>query len=411
MKRALSPSLMGWRGPSSPSLARPRTDSQRSISPSLLPRPPPLPIKHLVVIHVQTATSLRAPLFPADEKTTIAYMKQHGKRNEYRVSEVDCDGRMFADCSNCTRGRFLDIIQFAPPDNLRNSRFRPAFFDALQSYSVAYDQGNIEEARKWRKKVEELRNGQCPSCQKTPGYLSPADQACKDEYNRMRKEACTRNDGCANPDCVERGDQAWCVLQGDHIHTANDPNPEKRKTWRLSDYTFWSGHGGVPAMRAEEAKEIQWSCGFCHALEKTGKQANRYPNPLTMPDGKSKGTPEEVAQYYAKRHAVVTYPKRIYVDVRKRSIGCCLHCKRSDVAGQEWAFHWDHLDESTKMKGTDTLAGKNGGVCGLVANSSPTAALDAPGFRAILDEEMAKCDLLCTPCHHRKTNHYPPRVL
>ena len=165
MKRALSPSLRACGGPSSPSLARPRTESPRSISPSLLPRPPPLPdlpIKHLVVIHVQTVPSLRVALFPAEEKTTIAYAKQNGKRYEYRRSEVDCDGRMFADCSNCTRGRFLDIIQFAPPDNLRNSRFRPAFFDALQSYSVAYDQGNIEEAGEWRKESGGIEGWKVP---------------------------------------------------------------------------------------------------------------------------------------------------------------------------------------------------------------------------------------------------------
>ena len=419
MKRALSPSLLEWSGPSTPSslsLSRPRVEPPRPISPSLLPRPPPtppLPIKHLVAILIDTAPSGREPLFPEAERRTVAYKKYRGKRWEYRLSEVDSDGRIYADCSKagCKRGCLLDMIQFAPPDNLNNSRRLPAFFEALKSFSIAYGRGNLEEARKCRTKVEELRNAKCPSCQHPPGYRSPAEQACKDEYDRMRKVACAKNGGCANPDCVERGDQAWCVLQGDHLHTINDPDRTKRKKERLSYYKWWSGNGGVPAMRAEQAKGMQYLCGFCHALEPTGKQAKRCSDPATMPEGKRSGTPEEVTQYKAKWNAVVVYPKQRYVDKRKQAIGCCQRCERSDVEGQEWCFHFDHRDESTKLVGKETLAGESGGVAGLVSNNAKRAALDAPGFQKILDDEMEpKCDLLCVNCHHRKTWGYPSRV-
>jgi len=37
------------------------------------------------------------------------------------------------------------------------------------------------------------------------------------------------------------------------------------------------------------------------------------------------------------------------------------------------------------MKGEGTLAGKVGGVAGLVHKHAKRAALDAPGFRAVLD--------------------------
>ncbi len=111
------------------------------------------------------------------------------------------------------------MIQFAPRDNLNNSRRLPAFFKALKSFSIAYGRGNLEEARVCRTNVEELRNGQCPSCQKPPGYRSPAAQACKDEYDRMRKVACSANNGCATQNSSERVDQAWCVLHGDPLHT------------------------------------------------------------------------------------------------------------------------------------------------------------------------------------------------
>ena len=69
------------------------------------------------------------------------------------------------------------------------------------------------------------------------------------------------------------------VLQGDHLHTAKDEDQALRKKNGLGAYTRWSENGGVPAMRAEEAKGMQWLCAFCHTdqLEKSGSQANRYP--------------------------------------------------------------------------------------------------------------------------------------
>jgi hypothetical protein len=194
------------------------------------------------------------------------------------------------------------------------------------------------------------------------------------------------------------------------VHTIKEPDAAKRKVHALSDYTWWASHGGVEAMRREHAKGIQWICGFCHFLEPTGNAANRCKDPATMPKGKRRGTEEEVYQYQAKHRAVVVYPKHQYVDARKRAVGCCQHCQRSDVKGQEWAFHWDHRDEATKLKGKETLAGVNGGVSGLVSNHLRAAKLDDPGFRVVLDKEIDLCDLLCHNCHHRKTHHYPRRV-
>eukprot|EP00966_Prymnesium_polylepis_P126378 2922602-Prymnesium_polylepis.1 len=89
-------------------------------------------------------------------------------------------------------------------------------------------------------------------------------------------------------------------------------------------------------MRAEQAKGMQWICGFCHSLEKTGTQANRHPDPDTMPDGKQgkSATKEEVAQYKAKRFAKITYPKQQYIDAKKRAVGACTKCKRSVTPGE-----------------------------------------------------------------------------
>lgn len=347
-------------------------------------------------------------LFPAGERQHNGYTSSGGKTHAYRISHATRDGQLKAGCTACTKN-YLDMIQFAPREANTNFRRRPAFFDALKAYSVAYEARDLDSARTARAEVEKLRNSRCPSCQNEIGYFSPAIQACKDEYIRMRKEACALNDGCAYKECPERGEQAWCVLQGDHIHTAEEEDEEKRKTRNLSDYPWWSYNGGVDAMRAEQAKGMKWICGFCHKLEKTSNQGNRYPDPETMPDGKSSGTKKEKKQYRAKLKAKIVYPKQQYVDAKKRQIGECKYCNRKVEPGQEPAFPFDHRDESTKMKGKNTLAGKQGGVAGLVANSSKEAALDFPGFKEILDTESEKCDLDCDNCHHRKTHGYPMR--
>lgn len=349
-------------------------------------------------------------LFPEDEQNHSIY--QPRKARSYRVSHATCDGQLKAGCTNC-KSNCKDIVQFAPPECNKNGRKRPQFLEALAAYSVAWEARDLEAARAARAKVEELRNAYCPSCQESAGKLSPAQQACKDEYVRMRKAACKENDGCANPDCAERGEQAWWVLQGDHLHTVKEEDEELRKKEGLSQYVWWPWNGGVAAMRAEEAKGMQWICGFCHFLEPTTTAANRCQDPWAknedgtpvMPDGRQgkHATRKEIKAYYTKHNAKIRYPKQQHVDARKRAVGCCKRCKRADVEGKEWAFHWDHRDPATKLVGEDTLAGETGGVAGLVANVLKRAALDAPGFKAVLDKEMDKCDLLCHNCHHRKT--------
>ena len=200
------------------------------------------------------------------------------------------------------------------------------------------------------------------------------------------------------PGCCERGPNAWQVLEADHLV------PEY-KTHALSDYFWWAWNGGPAAMRAEAAK-CQWICRFCHSLEPTGNQANRCGDPAAMPDGKQgkHATEEETKQYHAKHHAKIVYPKQAYVDAEKLRRGRCLTCEREVTPANAFAFQFDHRDETTKLIGKDTLAGKKGGVGGLVGNHAKRAAL--PKIKDVLDAEMAKCDLLCANCHKRKTYGY-----
>jgi len=344
-------------------------------------------------------------LFPNDERRHRKYVPYHGKTRSVLVSMACKDGTLKAGCFNCTKS-FLPIERFAPTECNMNGRNRPNFFKALTDYDAAWAEPDLEAAREARARVEECRIDRCPLCAEVRSKLSQA-QACKDEWVRMRKEACARQDGCRHPECVERGPQAWCVLEGDHVHTKACADEDLRKTEKLSRYMWWSSHGGVPAMRAEVAKGLNWPCRFCHALEPSGDQANKYPDPATMPDGKYNGTEEEIKQYKRKWSATIRYPKQQFVDKHKRDVlKCCELCARPVLKGQEHAFIMDHLDPTTKLIGKDTLAGENGGVSGLVNNATKAATLDK--IQDIIVAEMAKCRLLCANCDHRQTNGYPP---
>jgi hypothetical protein len=399
MKRALeddppSPSLAyGTPAPPQPQVVNNTTYNIRNY---FAAAPPP----------AAAADARPAHLFPTNaerrHKTTVT---KHGKPCSVYVSDALRDGTLRGGCMHTCKNLWVGIERFAPADGSHNTAAkRDKFFEALGAYQQAFKDGNKDDAVKWRAVVEDLRTNECDTCAENK-HLSPAQQACKDEWERMKREACARHGGCQNQDCPERGDEACCVLEADH-----GTNPKMRnakgKPVSLSDYSWWAGNGGVDAMRKEAQQIHQWICRCCHALEPTSNSGRRCADPATMPPGKRNGTDEEKKQYNARHTATIRYPKMQYVDARKRAAGACAHCRRPVVEGQEPAFDWDHRVEATKCSGG--LFGEYGGVSGLVHNVANAAALDK--VRELLDAEMDKCDLLCKNCHHRKTNGYPRRA-
>ena len=337
-------------------------------------------------------------LFAEGEREVRAPYKDHGT---YRRVISTRSGKLFGDCGACSKTH-LPIADFAPDECLNNVRKRPEFFDALEVYETAYTERDLEGATESRATIEAKRSTNCPSCRKTHNTPTGEVKACKEFWEATKREACERQDGCMHQDCVERGPLAVHVLEGDHV----DPGTKVRA---LSKYIWWACNGGVAAMKLEVLK-LQWPCRFCHILENTSNQANRCGDPDLMPDGKHSkhATKEEVAQYTAKHHAKIKYPKQVFVDAEKLRRGACLHCTRPVTAETAFAFVFDHRDERTKMIGKDTLARVRGGVGGLVNNHTKAASLDK--IKDVLDAEMAKCDLLCANCHKRKTFGYPQRV-
>ena len=357
------------------------------------------------------ATPRATSLFPPSERTHTKMGKYNGSEVRKIVSMVTSSGKLVGDCYNCTKAS-MDIAKFAPRESNNNFHKRPDYLNALDAYHAAYEAGDYEEAKKQRAIVEEGRAHKCPSCVQKIGHMTPKKKACKEFYDTLRRDKAIEQDGCLYPDCTERGTEAWCVLEGDHIHGSNDPDPELRKVHALSDYPWWSCHGGVAAMRKEVAKGIEWKCRFCHMKDPLSNCANKCPDPATMPEGKrgKNATPEEIKQSKARWHATNVYPKHQFVDAHKREVRrACLRCARPVLEGEEHCFIFDHRDETTKMKGKDTLAGETGGVAGLVHNCSKSEA-SLEKIQSLLEREMDLCDLLCANCDRRKTFGYPERA-
>jgi hypothetical protein len=334
-------------------------------------------------------------LFPPNDRVHRA--PKQNKNSSYITSQVKKDGSMVGECRNCSRFA-LPIDCFAPREAHTAVRTRPAFFAAVEAFEEAYVARDLDAAAKARAKVERLRIFQCTSCQPPKGHLNPGAKKCKEYYDAQRKEAAKANNGCSYQNCPfgARGEGAWCVLQGNHI----DPTT---KTMNLSDYSRWPRLGGVPAMKREVAKGIQWICACCHTLETTSTSGRRKTKEGidAMQDGSYKGTKEEKTQYHAKYAAISRFEKHQYVDACKREIGCCAKCTILVIPGTEPGFTFDHIDETTKLIGKSTIAGEQGGVSGIARNKSRLSAM-----KPHLDAEMAKCQLLCENCHKRKTHNY-----
>jgi hypothetical protein len=369
-------------------------------APKSEPQPPPSVVEGVAAPEPEPLPNL----FPIHEQRVMA---QRGggykkfKNSNYDLARSKRDGSLLGGCSVCKVSYRRPIEHFAPPDNLNNHRRRAKFDAAVAAYGTAYARRDLEAARAARADVVATRNAYCQSCQEVNAELSPKQQACKAEWERMRKEA----GGCANPGCCERGPDAWRVLQANHLVPETKVQALGRYKWWAKKE--WTIDQCVTEMR-EEAAKCNFLCGFCHALDEHSDCANRNGDPDAMPPGKSSGTEEEVAQYEAKRKAKICFPKQEFVDAEKLRRGCCANpaCRRVVTPETCVAFHFDHRDERAKIKGKDTLAGERGGVAGLVANHANRAAFDQ--IEPILVAEMDKCDLLCHNCHHRKTRYDGP---
>ena len=345
--------------------------------------------------------------------------------------------RVIGSCCNCTRRNSADLLEFAPTKCNTNGRRRSDFLgnlDALKE-ELAEETPDVEDVEYYVKKLVELRNDRCQHCQKVDQKLSPAVKACKEFWEELRRRMCMQQDGCMHASCQERGMNAMYVLEGDHLHSktahARDIDA-KQKVYKLSDYPWWSCHGGVEAMKREagwwvddagvwHTDNIQWLCQFCHRLEPTNNASNERMKEALENDGKKNERIVNMNQYKKHRKALIVYPKQQYNNEVKLAVGACVDCDREVTSENAWAFDWDHRKQSTKVMDPHPLLEKGdetGGVSGIVHNCANRGRIDAivtylgksQTVREWLDDEHDKCVLRCCNCHHRRTHKHPRYV-
>jgi hypothetical protein len=253
---------------------------------------------------------------------------------------------------------------------------------AIGDFEFAFGHNDDEEMARILDIVVSHRTSHCRACCDKM-HLSPAVQACKDEWERMKREACEVHGGCPTPGCVEKGPSAWVCMSADHI----DPS---LKTHALGDFTWWSCNGGVPAMR-REAQKVQWMCWCCHKTMSTSSTGRT--NTRTRPTD------------------VRVREKEAYVNAKKLEIGQCQYpqCNRIVTPETVRQFDFDHTDptkKATHETRPDLIRkGNKGGVAGIVNNTYKAKALEF--VQPDIDKETAMCELMCSNCHYsRKPRKY-----
>ena len=293
-------------------------------------------------------------------------------------------GELIGLCNNCTRD-WRPIREAFLPSETGEKGMRHAYKlrIALDEHSQARIDEHEGRAAAALAVVLAKRTRHCRPCATKHKIFSPAQQACMDEWHRMKQEACRAQDGCMFPDCPERGMASWVCLSADHT----DPSI---KVCALSSITWWAGNGGVAAMR-EEAAKVQWPCLCCHMLLKTSASGQTRK--------------EKVFKSQKDKDARVA-EKRAYVDARKLQIGKCQYpgCGRPVAPATVRSFHFDHIDPRTKYDHDSHphLISKSEDVRGIAAIvGNPLKHASLAHCKDVLDHEMhpTVSTLTCANCH------------
>jgi hypothetical protein len=157
--------------------------------------------------------------------------------------------------------------------------------------------------------------------------------------------------------CMKCGESDPNVLELDHIH-CNDKNFDINPNANLEKLK-------------EELNKVQILCTYCHRIKSFYDMKVK----LSKPDC-------DILAPYEKEKRL---RNKEYVNKRKLEIGGCQICSRVidlDEPASFSAFDFDHLDRKTKVASVSRLSA---------------------GGRSILkiEEEIAKCRLLCAPCHKK----------
>ena len=266
-------------------------------------------------------------------------------------------------CTTCKRQ--FPLSHFRPANVEREARKRKLFDDALEAFLK-------EDNESTRLAVEKARKARCTMCReikkKTQRNPNTIHGKCYWTAIALRTGDCSVCGKCTNK------------LEYDH-------RPGEERVYDVLNPAYWAGHGGVDAM-IKEANKCDPKCHDCHwDYEAEGKinhnvHKRKYATLEEMPT-------TTTAEKIAKRQRMYKDEKQTYVNDIKMRIGGCQECSKH-IPGREHCFkfefaHRDATDYKFKVA--------------KIVHSCTTLKTAKP----LLDEEIAKCRLLCHDCHREET--------
>lgn len=222
---------------------------------------------------------------------------------------------------------------------------QPTFKNSDGSYKH-----NKEHMKRCIKCMEEKPNWEFYSDKYTKdGYQSHCSE-CRSEYNAVPSAMMRLYlQGKCCQDCEEQND---VVLEFDHVN--NDKAKDRKgKPINMGNLS--------PQKLCFEFKKTEIVCVKCHRI----RTHSRY-------KGKSSDSKESVL-------------KRNLAQKLKLERQRCLHCKTQITEDKTWLFDLDHTDPNTKI----------GPVSEMIKQKKYSLKQ--------VEEEIAKCQLLCCTCHRKKT--------
>jgi hypothetical protein len=192
-------------------------------------------------------------------------------------------------------------------------------------------------------------------------------KSCREITSKSNKNLTTKSGACRafwiewkkQQRCVECGLKDWRVMEADHVG---------KKVFKVSHHHYWASHGGVEAMK-KELKQCKPRCRCCHRVI----TKKRYDFKRELEGRKQQSSHKR---------------RRDQINLIKLKIGACVVCDRKVNKETCVAFDFDHKDESTK-----------------VIDISKSVYKPKAVFQRHMREEIPKCTLKCSNCHHIKTQY------
>ena len=277
-----------------------------------------------------------------------------GVKKKPKQDIVEVNGKLFmTTCNNCSK-RNLSIAYFAPMPSNQNSRKFPDFLQACNTFDM-----------------ETIKN-----------LISPNCRQCR-ETNSKSKRILTGNGTAANKNRMlqkikEDMQSKGCAVCGcfDIERLECDHPDRKNKIGKVLDPHQWNGNTSAEDLWNEYQK-CQVLCSTCHVLQPS-HNAFRGADSSQIEAMSSYST-----EYMAKKQREYKEKMQAYNRKRKRDVGACEMCQMEVVEGNETAFQWAHNDEREKVAYVSKLCEN---------------AYNEKNIRKI-DDEIAKCKLLCGGCH------------